>query len=111
MNRWTPQAAAVVLTGVTLANGAGVSAPATLPRNVLIYGDSITEGYHTVATGDTDGSDASLGWAYALRRLLGAEVGVVGFGGTGLLNAGQGGVPPTASSGTGPRGRSARPRA
>ena len=98
VSRWSPQAAAVVLTGITLAGGATVSAPAVLPHNVLMYGDSITEGYHTVATGDTDGSDAALGWAYALRRLLGAEVGIVGFGGTGLLSNGQGAVPPIGQS-------------
>lgn len=98
VSRWSPQAAAVVLTSVTLANGAVVGKPSALSRNVLVFGDSITEGYHTVATGDTDGSDASLGWAYALRHLLGAEVGVVGFGGTGLLSSGQGAVPPVGQS-------------
>ena len=98
VNRWSTQAAAVVLTSVTLASGSMVSTPSPLPRNIVVFGDSITEGYHAVGTGDTDGSDAALGWAYALRRLLGAEVGIVGFGGTGLLSNGQGGVPPVGQS-------------
>ena len=103
VNRWTPQAAAVVLTSISIANGATASLPSSLGRNLLVFGDSITEGYHTVSAlgsgqTDTDGSDATLGWAYALRRLLGMEVGVVGFGGTGLLTNGQGGVPPVGQS-------------
>ena len=102
VSRWTPQNAAVVLTSIALANGGVQSRPAILTRNVLCYGDSITEGYHTVSAlaqgSDTDGSDAALSWACALRRLLGAEIGVVGFGGTGLLNSGQGGVPPVGQS-------------
>ena len=48
--------------------------------NVLIYGDSITEGALTLGGSqhyDTDHNDASVVYSYALGRLLGAEVGVV----------------------------------
>ena len=98
VSRWSPQAAAVVLSSITLAAGAAASAPAVLLRTVLAFGDSITEGFKTLGSGDTDTSDATLGWAYGLRRLLGCEIGVIGFGGTGLLNAGEGGVPPVGQS-------------
>ena len=61
----------------------------------------ITEGVRTVnqtATNDTDRNDATLGWAYRLGQLLGAEVGIVGFGATGLTASGSGGVPALVSS-------------
>ena len=96
--RWTPQATAVVLTGITLASGATVSAAGGRSKNVLSLGDSITEGYHCInnngsGADDVAGSDALTAWAFLQRDLLGAEVGVVGFGGTGLAASGQGGVP------------------
>lgn len=91
--RWSPQAAAVILSGITLAVGATVTAPSVGARNILVFGDSITEGNYTVQIADTDGSDAALGWAYRLRHLLGAEVGVVGMSAQGLTHTGQGGVP------------------
>ena len=102
VSRWTPQSAAVVLTSIALANGAVQSRPGVPARTILAFGDSITEGYHTVSAAaqgsDPDGSDATLAWAYELRRLLAADVGVIGFGGTGVLASGQGGVPPVGQS-------------
>lgn len=98
VTRWTPQDAAVILTSITLANGATVSVPSVFPANILIYGDSITEGYHTVnsngsGTNDCDGSDSTLAYS-CLESPLGSEVGVVGFGGQRLaITGGQGGVP------------------
>ena len=96
--RWSaPGATTVVVAGLTLARGAAVAAPAGLPTRVLFFGDSITEGVRTVnetAARDTDRNDATMGWAYAQRGLLGVEAGIIGFGGTGLTVAGSGGVPP-----------------
>merc|ERR1712039_382413 len=43
---------------------------------------------------DTDHNDASVVYSYALARLLGAEVGVVGFGYNALSHTGSGGVAP-----------------
>ena len=42
---------------------------------------------------DTDHNDASVVYSYALAALLGTEIGVVGFGATGLSRGGSGGVP------------------
>lgn len=97
-SRWSPQNTAVVLTSVVLASGQTLAAPNTLGQSILVYGDSIVEGYHSVANigsaaQDTDGSDASVAWAYRQREVLGAEVGVIGFGGAGLTQVGQLGVP------------------
>ncbi|MDE2575538.1 MAG: SGNH/GDSL hydrolase family protein, partial [Rhodospirillales bacterium] len=96
-NRWNaPSNTAVVFTGITLDAGAVVLAPLAAPLHVLVYGDSITEGVRTLgesAANDTDRNDAALGWAWRLGALLGAEVGVVGFGATGISVAGSGNVP------------------
>ena len=86
----------VVLTSLTLEAG-GALAP-WLPSgvNLLVYGDSISEGVLTLGGSqpdDTDHNDNSVCWSSALGPLLGAEVGVVGFGATGLSRGGSGGVP------------------
>lgn len=97
-SRWSPQNTAVVLTSLALAAGQSTSAPSTIGQSIWFFGDSITEGYHTVSSAgagsqDTDGSDAMIGWAFRQRDLLGAEVAVIGFGGTGIGTAGVLGVP------------------
>ncbi|MHB8283950.1 MAG: hypothetical protein ACYDD1_04670 [Caulobacteraceae bacterium] len=99
--RWNPASSpcsAVIFTGLTLAANATSTAPTAFPVTGLIFGDSITEGYKTVqqpsaSVADVDASDAKLGWAYSLGAALGAELGVVGFGGQGYGSAGVGGVP------------------
>jgi lysophospholipase L1-like esterase len=98
VTRWSPQDAAVILTGMLLGTGATVTAPTPRQKHMLFLGDSITEGFHAVSNlgsgqNDPDGSDALNGWAYRQRELLGAEVGVAGFGGAGLTQGGTGGVP------------------
>jgi lysophospholipase L1-like esterase len=99
-NRWNSVASAtgtaVIFQGLTLAAAAALVAPGVAAKNLLIYGDSITEGVRTLgesAANDTDRNDAWMGWAYRLGALLGAEVGVVGFGGSGLSVTGSGNVP------------------
>ena len=65
VNRWTPQDSAVIITGIELGDGATVVAPRRKPFNVLIFGDSITEGVRALGyTGswqrnDTDRNDAT----------------------------------------------------
>lgn len=68
--------------------------------NGLYYGDSITEGSITIAaSGDaTVKEDGVMGWAYESGRLLGAEFGVVGFGGQGIVATGAGSVPAITST-------------
>ena len=97
-NRWTQgvPSTRVVLTGLTLDGGAAVAPWLPSSVNVLIYGDSITEGVLTLGGSqpdDTDHNDAFSVWSFRLGGLLGAETGVVGFGATGLSRGGSGGVP------------------
>ncbi len=101
LNRWnSPSATALRFTGLVLASGSTVSLPARAPLNILIYGDSLTEGVRTLgeAVSTTpDNNDAMFCWAFELGRQLGAEVGVVGWGGTGF-SASFGNVPVFGSS-------------
>lgn len=99
--RWGTQTTAVKLTGIILDNGKTISAPPALPLKAIFYGDSITEGVRTVnmtATNDTDRNDAGQCWSLEAGRILGAEVGNVGFGATGFNQAGSGGVPALTAS-------------
>ena len=94
-NRWSPAqpSTRVVFTGLTVA---AVAAWFPASKSVLIYGDSITEGVLTLGGSqhfDTDHNDASVVNSHALGPLLGAEMGIVGFGATGLSRGGSGGVP------------------
>jgi lysophospholipase L1-like esterase len=76
--------------------------PGARKLRVPDFGTSITEGVRTLnsgATADTNGNDSSLGWASDLREKLGAEVGDMGFGGSGITKpSGSGGVPPLKTS-------------
>ena len=96
-NRWnTGNSTRVIFTGLTLDASAAVLVPRAAPLNLLVLGDSITEGVRTLgeaAANDTDRNDAMMGWAHRLGALLGAEVGVVGFGASGLSVTGSGNVP------------------
>lgn len=101
-NRWNaPQNTAVVVTGITGDVTLSTRTSRPRPLRVLAFGDSITEGVRTIslnAAGDVLRNDARIGWAYPLGEALGAEVGVVGFGATGLTKAGSGNVPKFVSS-------------
>jgi hypothetical protein len=85
-DRWTTDASAVKFTGFTVTGGA----PATraIEQRGLVglaYGDSITEGLSTLkASGGVVAADSTQGYAFMLADLLGAEIGVVAFGGTGV---------------------------
>ena len=96
-NRW--QAAGpstrIVLTGIETDGKLAPWVP--LDVNILIYGDSITEGVLALGGSqkfDTDHNDGSVVYSYVLGRLLGAEVGVIGFGYNALTHPGSGGVAP-----------------
>ena len=98
INRWNASAPGTVvrLAGITLAQGSSTTLPYAAPWTVAVFGDSIVEGVRTVnqtASNDTDQNDAALGWAYQLGRQMGAEVGVIGFGGQGFTVTGSGNVP------------------
>jgi hypothetical protein len=98
LTRWSSPQTIVQITGIVLDTGAAVTVPNRRTKNVLIFGDSITEGYHVFGLGDVTTSDVLGCYSYALATALDAEVGVVAFGGTGILNSGQGGVPALPSS-------------
>jgi hypothetical protein len=97
IDRWVKQRTGIVFTGLVLDSGATVSAPARKPFNILVYGDSITEGVrvngYALIADDTDRNDALQVYSWLLSQELPAEVGVVGFGATGLNAGGAGGVP------------------
>jgi hypothetical protein len=95
-NRWSPQAAAIVLTGIVLDAGSTITAMTAKPTRGLFFGDSITEGVRTMDgsyTNDMDRANSRIAWAYQAGLLLGAETGIVGFGSQGWTNAGSAGVP------------------
>lgn len=96
-SRWSsPQSTAVIFTGIT----GNATITATTVRRRALYGlavgDSIAEGVRTLnksAAADTNRNDSRLAWAHPLGDLLGAEIGVVGFGSQGISKGGNGGVP------------------
>ena len=99
-NRWmagAPNSTRVALTGVETEGDGALAAWLPADVNILVYGDSITEGVLTLGNSqlhDTDHNDASIVYSHTLGGLLGAEVGVVGFGNNALTHYGSGGVPP-----------------
>jgi lysophospholipase L1-like esterase len=102
ISRWASNSATMVtITGIQLDPGAIAEAPLRRTKHILIYGDSITEGVRTVndtATNDTDRNDVLSDYSYALSTATDAEVGIVGFGATGVTTGGSGGVPALPSS-------------
>jgi lysophospholipase L1-like esterase len=97
INRWNaPSNTAVIFTGLTIDAGASVYLPRSYPLNVFVLGDSITEGVRTInstAANDTDRNDNKSCWSFQQRELLGAEIGICGFGATGLTKGGSGNMP------------------
>jgi lysophospholipase L1-like esterase len=104
VNRWnSPQNTALVFTGITVAPATGVATASIRKRKLTIaaFGDSITEGVRVLsstATKGTDGNDSAQSWSGPLADLMGAELGNIGFGGTGLSKSGSGNVPATGTS-------------
>lgn len=102
INRWAVASqTAVILAGVVLDAGKAISKPAGAALKGIIYGDSITEGVRTLnatASNDTDRNDARQSWAYIMGKLLGADVGVIGFGRHGFTVTGNPDVPIFGSS-------------
>ena len=96
-NRWsaTGNSTRVILTAIETNGALAPWVPSDV--NILVYGDSITEGVMALGGSqafDTDHNDASVVYSYALGPLLGAETGVVGFGYNALSHPGSGGVAP-----------------
>jgi lysophospholipase L1-like esterase len=92
-NRWNGTSNAVILTGITLDTGKTLTPTPKKAGNMLVYGDSITEGCRTVkalGTPDVDSHDATIAWAYECAERMGMELGLVGFSAQGY--AARGGV-------------------
>lgn len=93
-SKWSPQESATIFRGLagerTLVTHPGAKAK----LNIMVFGDSITEGYVTLKNVSApSGSDAQMSYAGQLRNYIGAEVGQIGFGSTGWTVAGAGAVP------------------
>jgi hypothetical protein len=101
-DRWNNQTTSLTFTGITLDAGGALTLPTARRYCVLIYGDSITEGVRVNGfegiPNDTDRNDVLSDYSYNLGPLLDAEIGVVGFGATGLSRGGSGNVPPLPQS-------------
>jgi len=111
-DRWGPISgistlvSSLTIAGYTPNGGAAQVACARKAKTILIYGDSITEGMRVngiIAGGpaggyglETSGSDTLKGYASNLG--LDAEVGIIGFGGSGVTVVGSGNVPVLATS-------------
>lgn len=84
---WAGNAIAVRFLGLTLAASGTVTLPNAAPLVGICYGDSILEGTRAVnnsAANDVDKSDAGCSYGLELGKLLGAEIGIIAFGGSGF---------------------------
>jgi hypothetical protein len=98
VDAWTTPVMAVNETSLSLDFGSTVSAPTNLyTNNIIVFGDSITQGLNQYGAGITYGDGTST-YAKAISQALQAEVGQVGKGGAGWTIAGAGNVPAFPSS-------------
>ncbi|MBN3866468.1 LamG-like jellyroll fold domain-containing protein [Gluconobacter kondonii] len=97
LTRWaTAPATELIVRGINIGTNQTFSLPKIYPRLLLFYGDSITEGVRTLGETqplDTDRNDNAVEWSAQTAQRLNAEYGIVGFGATGLVVGGSGGVP------------------
>lgn len=93
---WGTDGSCLKFTGLTLDDGADITAPVKRDKNIICFGDSITKGTKVV---DSDGAnenannDASLSWVRPMALALNAEYGQVGFGSSGYQATGAGNIP------------------
>jgi lysophospholipase L1-like esterase len=98
-NRWnSPPTQSLQITGLVLDTGGSIVTPtaevAQRPSNVLVFGDSISEGTSWNGVGTFD---ATRSYAYSLARTLNAEIGQIGFSNQGWITA-TGAIPQFTSS-------------
>jgi|SRR5580765_264152 len=112
VSRWRDPVAALKIYGINLDEGETLADPArssALPKkNVIFFGDSITEGAWVYGNSNRRidrkyidwvlYSDASVAWPRAVAAALGAEYGTCGFGGTGWITSPNPYVPPLPQS-------------
>lgn len=100
-DRWNTQSTAIKITSFVLEASKTTVAMQKSDKNIIFYGDSITEGVRTIAinaTYDLQRNDAAQTWNHKLAELLGCEFGNIGFGATKYSGSGNGNVPKLASS-------------
>ena len=91
-SRWTTQNTAVVLTGITFG---ALSLPTKRSKSILWFTDSIGVGVNAIGSGGDSTLRGRMRMAYPhlVSERLGAEMGLVGFGGQGWATTGGGSVP------------------
>lgn len=95
-DRWTTQNSAVQFAGLTATGTITPFLQQRPSKRIFALGDSLLEGVATngvTAAAPATPHNAVSGWGYPLAELLGAEVGISGFGGVGLTKPGPDGVP------------------
>lgn len=87
------------LTGIQIDSPGTLAFPTILPKRILYFGDSITEGVRAISLdASLIGTDGTQTAAQLLAVALNAEVGIVGYGGQAWASAGAGSVPAFTSS-------------
>ncbi len=89
-DRWTTPTDILRVTGVQIEAGYVLSAPTTPTRRIILYGDSITEGYSSLP-GPLHSARVSYG--ALLSASLNADIGIIGFASQSYNVVGDGGVP------------------
>lgn len=93
-DRWTTPVMALKITGLALDNDASLSSPTTYTGRMVIYGDSVAEGYEALTHGvSVANQDAGQANGLLIARAFQCEVGVIGFAGQGFTTTGGGNVP------------------
>jgi len=94
-DRWDTNQSAMVLTSIQLDSDAEIYTPERKPNTLLIYGDSITEGVKSRGSAGNWVAKNSAKGCYPLtvRENTNSEIGIIGFGGSGINSYGGGGVP------------------
>jgi lysophospholipase L1-like esterase len=99
VDRWTTPSNVLRITGFAIDSGAGTVAAtgalAVRAKNLLVFGDSVTEGRQNATTTGVVAS-AFASYANGVARQLNAEVGIIAFQGQGYTSAhaAAGNVPP-----------------
>jgi lysophospholipase L1-like esterase len=94
-DRWNTPASVVKITGLELDGKGSATTSQTLhSKNMLVYGDSITEGADAVGSSNNNADqDSTQTYAQLLAASLDTEIGIVGFSAQGWTISGYGNVP------------------
>ena len=93
-DRWYNVDTRLRIQSVTVDDGATLFAPTLAPKSLMVYWDSIGEGYNVLGTGSWQAAhDSHLTWAFAVALGLNAELSLVAFSGQGYSKGGAGSSP------------------